>query len=105
MNSLLSSTILSFLRLPYRGHGHGPVGGKKGGQFGRLLPRRKKNPLVGGRRLYSVQCFGQSHIVGMMESGLPVGFAQSHPEITHCRLAHALLYFFLPVYRKLNVYT
>jgi hypothetical protein len=46
-----------------------------------------------------------NHIVGMMGVGFAVGFAQSHFEITAIAGLLMLCYFFLPVYRKLNVYT
>ena len=40
-----------------------------------------------------------------MGVGFAVGFAQSHFEITAIAGLLMLCYFFLPVYRKLNVYT
>ena len=46
-----------------------------------------------------------NHIVGMMGVGFAVGFAQSHFEITAIAGLLMLCYFFLPVYRKLNVFT
>ncbi len=46
-----------------------------------------------------------NHLVGMMGVGFAVGFAQSHFEITAICGLLALCYLFLPVYRKLNVYT
>jgi len=46
-----------------------------------------------------------NHIVGMMGVGFAVGFAQSHFEITAIAGLLMLCYFFLPIYRKLNVYT
>ena len=46
-----------------------------------------------------------NHIVGMMGVGFAVGFAQSHFEITAIAGLLMLCYFFLPVYRKLNLYT
>ena len=46
-----------------------------------------------------------NHIVGMMGVGFAAGFAQSHFEITAIAGLLMLCYFFLPVYRKLNVYT
>ena len=46
-----------------------------------------------------------NHIVGMMGVGFAIGFAQSHFEITAIAGLLMLCYFFLPVYRKLNVYT
>ena len=46
-----------------------------------------------------------NHIVGMMGVGFAVGFAQSHFEITAIAGLLMLCYFFLPVYRKLNIYT
>jgi len=46
-----------------------------------------------------------NHIVGMMGVGFSVGFAQSHFEITAIAGLLLLAYGFLPVYRKLNVYT
>lgn len=46
-----------------------------------------------------------NHIVGMMGVGFSVGFAQSHFEISAIAGLLALCYGFLPVYRKLNVYT
>ena len=46
-----------------------------------------------------------NHIVGMMGVGFSVGFAQSHFEITAVAGLLLLAYGFLPVYRKLNVYT
>jgi Na+/pantothenate symporter len=46
-----------------------------------------------------------NHIVGMMGVGFSVGFAQSHFEISAIFGLLLLCYGFLPVYRKLNVYT
>ena len=46
-----------------------------------------------------------NHIVGMMGVGFAVGFAQSHFEITAIAGLLMLCYFFLPVYRRLNIYT
>lgn len=46
-----------------------------------------------------------NHIVGMMGVGFSVGFAQSHFEITAIAGLLLLAYGFLPVYRKLNIYT
>jgi len=46
-----------------------------------------------------------NHIVGMMGVGYVFGFAQSHFEITAIVGLLALCYLFLPVYRKLNIYT
>ena len=46
-----------------------------------------------------------NHIVGMMGVGFSVGFAQSHFEISAIFGLLLMCYGFLPVYRKLNVYT
>lgn len=46
-----------------------------------------------------------NHIVGMMGVGFSIGFAQSHFEISAIAGLLLLCYGFLPVYRKLNVYT
>jgi len=46
-----------------------------------------------------------NHLVGMMGVGFAVGFAQSHFEITAIAGLLMLCYLFLPVYRKLNIYT
>ncbi len=46
-----------------------------------------------------------NHIVGMMGVGFTVGFAQSHFEISAIFGLLLMCYGFLPVYRKLNVYT
>jgi SSS family solute:Na+ symporter len=46
-----------------------------------------------------------NHMVGMMGVGFAVGFAQSHFEITAIAGLLALCYLFLPMYRKLRVYT
>jgi len=46
-----------------------------------------------------------NHIIGMMGVGFTVGFAMSHFEITAIAGLLLLCYGFLPVYRKLNVYT
>ena len=46
-----------------------------------------------------------NHIVGMMGIGFSVGFAQSHYEIGAIVGLLLLCYGFLPVYRKLNIYT
>ncbi|MEZ6046513.1 MAG: sodium/solute symporter [Planctomycetaceae bacterium] len=46
-----------------------------------------------------------SHMVGMMGIGFTVGFAQSHFELGAILGLMTLCYFFLPVYRKLNIYT
>jgi solute:Na+ symporter, SSS family len=46
-----------------------------------------------------------NHMVGMMGIGFSVGFAQSHFELGAIFGLLALCYGFLPVYRKLNVYT
>ena len=46
-----------------------------------------------------------NHLVGMMGVGFAIGFAQSHFEITAICGLLALCYLFLPIYRKLNVYT
>lgn len=46
-----------------------------------------------------------NHIVGMMGVGYSVGFAQSHFEITAIAGLLLLCYAFLPVYRKLGVFT
>lgn len=46
-----------------------------------------------------------NHIVGMLGVGFTFGFAQSHFEITAIAGLMLLCYGFLPVYRKLKVYT
>jgi len=46
-----------------------------------------------------------NHIVGMMAVGFTWGLAESHFEIGAIAGLMMLCYFFLPVYRKLNVYT
>ncbi len=46
-----------------------------------------------------------NHIIGMMGVGFTVGFAMSHFEISAIFGLLLLCYGFLPVYRKLNVYT
>lgn len=46
-----------------------------------------------------------NHVVGMMGLGFSVGFAQSHFEISAIFGLVLLCYGFLPVYRKLNLYT
>ena len=46
-----------------------------------------------------------NHIIGMMGVGFAAGFAMSHFEITAIAGLLLLCYGFLPVYRKLNVYT
>ena len=46
-----------------------------------------------------------NHLVGMMGIGFSVGFAQSHFELGAIAGLMMLCYGFLPVYRKLNVYT
>ena len=46
-----------------------------------------------------------NHMVGMMGIGFSIGFAQSHFELGAIFGLMVLCYIFLPVYRKLNVYT
>lgn len=46
-----------------------------------------------------------NHMVGMMGIGFSIGFAQSHFELGAIFGLMVLCYGFLPVYRKLNVYT
>jgi solute:Na+ symporter, SSS family len=46
-----------------------------------------------------------NHMVGMMGVGFTVGFAQSHFELGAIFGLMVLCYFFLPVYRKLRVFT
>ncbi len=46
-----------------------------------------------------------NHMVGMMGVGFSVGFAQSHFELGAIAGLMLLCYGFLPVYRKLNLYT
>lgn len=46
-----------------------------------------------------------NHLVGMMGLGFSVGFAQSHFELGAIAGLMMLCYGFLPVYRRLNVYT
>ena len=46
-----------------------------------------------------------NHIVGMMAVGFSLGFVESHFEITAIAGLLLMCYFFLPVYRKLNVFT
>jgi SSS family solute:Na+ symporter len=46
-----------------------------------------------------------NHMVGMMGIGFSVGFAQSHFELGAILGLMVLCYGFLPVYRKLNLYT
>lgn len=46
-----------------------------------------------------------NHMVGMMGAGFAFGFAQAHFEYGAIVGLMVLCYFFLPVYRKLNVYT
>ncbi|MCZ6795584.1 MAG: sodium/solute symporter [Planctomycetota bacterium] len=46
-----------------------------------------------------------NHIVGMMGVGFAVGFAQSHFEITAIAGLLLLCYGFLPVYRRLKIFT
>ncbi len=46
-----------------------------------------------------------NHIIGMMGVGFGVGFAQSHFEISAIAGLLLLCYGFLPVYRKLGIYT
>ncbi|HEX8530471.1 MAG TPA: sodium:solute symporter, partial [Cytophagales bacterium] len=45
------------------------------------------------------------HLIGMLGIGFSVGLAQSHYEILAPAGALLLCYVFLPVYRKLKVYT
>ena len=46
-----------------------------------------------------------NHMVGMMGVGFTLGFAESHFEITAIAGLLLMCYCFLPVYRKLNIYT
>ena len=46
-----------------------------------------------------------NHIVGMMGVGFSLGFVESHFEITAIAGLLLLCYGFLPVYRRLNLYT
>jgi len=46
-----------------------------------------------------------NHVAGMMGVGFAIGFAQSHFEITAIAGLLMLCYVFLPVYRKLNIFT
>jgi SSS family solute:Na+ symporter len=46
-----------------------------------------------------------NHMVGMMGIGFSIGFAQSHFELGAIAGLMLLCYGFLPVYRKLNLYT
>ena len=46
-----------------------------------------------------------NHLVGMMGIGFSIGFAQSHFELGAIAGLMVLCYGFLPVYRKLNVFT
>ena len=46
-----------------------------------------------------------NHMVGMMGIGFSIGFAQSHFELGAIFGLMALCYLFLPVYRKLNIFT
>lgn len=46
-----------------------------------------------------------NHVAGMMGVGFAIGFAQSHFEITAIAGLLMLCYVFLPMYRKLNVFT
>lgn len=46
-----------------------------------------------------------NHMVGMMGVGFTIGFAQSHFELGAILGLMVLCYGFLPVYRKLNIYT
>ncbi len=46
-----------------------------------------------------------NHMVGMMGIGFSIGFAQSHFELGAIAGLMVLCYGFLPVYRKLNLYT
>jgi len=46
-----------------------------------------------------------NHMAGMMAVGFGAGFAISHLEITAIAGLLLLCYFFLPVYRKLHIYT
>ena len=46
-----------------------------------------------------------NHMVGMMGVGFSLGFAESHFEITAIAGLLLMCYCFLPVYRKLNIYT
>jgi SSS family transporter len=46
-----------------------------------------------------------NHMVGMMAVGFTAGFVISHLEITAIAGLLLLCYFFLPIYRKLHVYT
>lgn len=45
------------------------------------------------------------HLIGMLGVGFSVGFAQSHYEFLALAGALLMCYFFVPLYRKLNVYT
>ena len=46
-----------------------------------------------------------NHIVGMMGVGFSLGFVESHFEISAIAGLLLMCYGFLPVYRKLNLYT
>ena len=46
-----------------------------------------------------------NHMVGMMAVGFTLGFVESHFEITAIAGLLMLCYFFLPIYRKLHIYT
>ena len=105
MNSLLSTTdLFIFFGSLVAVMGFGLWAGRK-------KIARKTISLPEDTRWWGVagSIFGSSvsanHIAGMMGVGFAVGFAQSHFEITAIAGLLMLCYFFLPVYRKLNVFT
>ena len=108
MNSLLSTTdLIIFFEFKHGNNNNGlwPFGWKKRGQLQGLLPCRKRYPLVGSCRFNLwLKCLCLIHS-GHDGVGYIVGFAESQFEITAIAGLLLLCCSFLPVYRKMNVFT
>ena len=106
MNSLLSDLdLIIFFGSLLAVMGMGLWAGRKE-ESSRLFFSGQKYSLVGSCRInFRIQCICQPHCRNDGRWIHDPGFAQSHFEITAIAGLLMLCYFFLPVYRKLNVYT
>ena len=106
MNSLLSTTdLIIFFGSLFAVMGFGLLAGRKEDSSEDYFLAGKKTRWWGVAGSIFGSNVSANHIAGMMGVGYIVGFAQSQFEITAIAGLLLLCYGFLPVYRKMNVFT
>ena len=106
MNSLLSTTdLIIFFGSLFAVMAFGLLAGRKEDSSEDYFLAGKKTRWWGVAGSIFGSNVSANHIAGMMGVGYIVGFAQSQFEITAIAGLLLLCYGFLPVYRKMNVFT